>query len=67
LDQDPLVTALPNTVHCVGKDWCKIIVQKVCPKKKYVWVITVWKLSLELKVSTKQIDVNESSKNEVTV
>jgi hypothetical protein len=36
-------------------------------QKKYVWVITVWKLSLELKVSTKQIDVNESLKNKVTV
>jgi hypothetical protein len=49
----------------VGKDWLSF--KKYARTKKYVWVITVWKLSLELKVSTKQIDVNESLKNEVTL
>jgi hypothetical protein len=45
----------------------KLSFKKYARTKKYVWVITVWKLSLELKVSTKQIDVDESLKNEVTV
>jgi hypothetical protein len=45
----------------------KLLFKKYAQTKKYVWVITVWKLSLELKVSTKQIDANESLKNEVTI